>query len=998
MTARLRISTFVVLAAAVLLTTVPVDRADAQTLISFWTLNGNIDSSVPQTAILHDPNVTVSTLASTGLVTGVHLNAFMADGWPSGPFDPSAYFEYTVTPNANFEVTYISMQFSLYNDSAGTSTWDVRSSVDGFANTIASGTTSVLTGAGALIQAFLPGVGTQTVPVTFRVYTHTNSGAANPQQRGLRGSAAGGTGLRINGSVTASPLPFVVSGRFLYEDRMWDKDGHTGAVQNLPIRHADVEIVDANGDVVVSEGSTDVNGDFAIETALTGTVDLYARVLTNTENNSTYQLVVNGGANSINNPLFIHAVPTDVVLGHAAGTPLDLGTYLIADTDGTGVAQAFNILDRAIDGTDWLAQPEARGSYPGLGVSFRWGPVESQSGSFYVSSGGRVITIASPGSGDTDGWSDAVILHEFGHYVIDISHQDDSPGGPHFLGDNLQNPLLSYAEGYATYFCAEAREFTAFTAGTDDHVTIYADMDIPPPVGTPGGLGFGYDFETGTFSDGTPISQLGQANESNVTSAMWDLTDGPSTPDESPGVDDDSLDGDGTDVWAVLSGYMATLPFEESISFEDFVQGWKSIHGPTYFSAELDEILNDINSMGFEPDIHEPDDEIAAVATIVVGSFDLVGPSGGVVINEINVSSTDGVELYNSSDVTVDIGLYQVVCTADTWPTTTYTFAPSFPLAPGSRVYIHERSDPANDSANDVYLPENIYFDYEQPGACALLDDAGVAIDFVRFDGVGNPTATPVPPGTVFTGSLASPPVSRVLGRDSMGTDTDDASDFTVQNPSGGVPNLMPVQARTFFDTGDVDEVGVPMLGGKTYVLRTLDLFGGGNSNMVLLDTDKFTVLDTNDDRAPGVLESMITYTAPQTGLYYARLTHVGTLTDYGMYNLLVYALPQSPTAINDPELPAPRVTELRGTYPNPFNPRLTVAFELDRERPVSIKAYDARGRLVRHVLEEARPPGDHTVVWDGKDDSGLEVAGGVYFLRFESEDVKRTTKVTLVK
>ena len=29
---------------------------------------------------------------------------------------------------------------------------------------------------------------------------------------------------------------FTVSGRFLYEDRKWDKDGYTGAVQNLPIR------------------------------------------------------------------------------------------------------------------------------------------------------------------------------------------------------------------------------------------------------------------------------------------------------------------------------------------------------------------------------------------------------------------------------------------------------------------------------------------------------------------------------------------------------------------------------------------------------------------------------------------------------------------------------------------------------------------------------------------------------------------------------------------
>ena len=44
-------------------------------------------------------------------------------------------------------------------------------------------------------------------------------------------------------STTALGGDFTVTGRFLYEDLLYDKDGYTGAVQNLPIRHADVEVV-----------------------------------------------------------------------------------------------------------------------------------------------------------------------------------------------------------------------------------------------------------------------------------------------------------------------------------------------------------------------------------------------------------------------------------------------------------------------------------------------------------------------------------------------------------------------------------------------------------------------------------------------------------------------------------------------------------------------------------------------------------------------------------
>ena len=63
---------------------------------------------------------------------------------------------------------------------------------------------------------------------------------------------------------------------------------------------------------------------------------------------------------------------------------------------------------------------------------------------------------------------------------------------------------------------------------------------------------------------------------------------------------------------------------------------------------------------------------------------------------------------------------------------------------------------------------------------------------------------------------------------------------------------------------------------------------------------------------------------------------------------------------------------------PNPFNPRTVITFHLARKQSVSLKIYDARGRLVRRLLEETREAGRHSMVWDGCDDGGDGCCGGL--------------------
>jgi len=102
-------------------------------------------------------------------------------------------------------------------------------------------------------------------------------------------------------------------------------------------------------------------------------------------------------------------------------------------------------------------------------------------------------------------------------------------------------------------------------------------------------------------------------------------------------------------------------------------------------------------------------------------------------------------------------------------------------------------------------------------------------------------------------------------------------------------------------------------------------------------------------------------------------------------------------TAIDDTGLPAR--TRLIGAFPSPFNPRTELAFELGAPSPVSLMIYDVSGKLIKSLIRGERfAPGRHSVAWQGRDDSGRQVAAGVYFYRFEAGGHSDVGRMALVK
>ncbi|MBD3219739.1 T9SS type A sorting domain-containing protein [bacterium] len=102
-------------------------------------------------------------------------------------------------------------------------------------------------------------------------------------------------------------------------------------------------------------------------------------------------------------------------------------------------------------------------------------------------------------------------------------------------------------------------------------------------------------------------------------------------------------------------------------------------------------------------------------------------------------------------------------------------------------------------------------------------------------------------------------------------------------------------------------------------------------------------------------------------------------------------------TAAVEPDRPT-RAVRLVGAEPNPFNPRTSVVFTLERSTHVVLRVHDVRGRLVRTLHEGSLPAGRHQLDWDGRDDAGHALGSGVYLLRLEGDGATRTRRCTLVR
>jgi hypothetical protein len=258
-----------------------------------------------------------------------------------------------------------------------------------------------------------------------------------------------------------------------------------------PIRGARVEVWDPATQQAVSVSETDEDGNFRIVVpdrlglrvrVLSRSSDV--RVLDNTSGNQIYALT-----ESIGNP--------------GDSTELEL-------IESTRQAGAFNIIDNVHRGNALLAQTDFQAVPPLLTVY--WSEKNTEAVLLRLTEGKFRSTFFDPRTNtayilgdrnvDSDEFDDSVILHEYAHMLAAQFSRDDSPGGPHSIGE-LLDPRLAWSEGWANFFSCAARGSS-----------VYLDSKSP---GVPA---VRYDLEEDTLVNGR-----GYASEGIVGGLLWDLLD-----------------------------------------------------------------------------------------------------------------------------------------------------------------------------------------------------------------------------------------------------------------------------------------------------------------------------------------------------------------------------------------------------------------------------------------------------------------------------------------
>lgn len=300
-----------------------------------------------------------------------------------------------------------------------------------------------------------------------------------------------------------------VSGRAFYQDKLYNAGGFTGVKTDKPIRHTVINLIANDGLAVLSSSQTGEDGSFTFSN-----IDNSSRL-----GGVHVQILARNASDS--------ASPAEVINSQFANSPALLaisGPTLddsVSDNfnseqiivSANSIGGAFNILDNFLKGGAFIQKPGfcATPTAPNAickapFVTAYWQPGSSE-GSYFEPHIPAISLCGSGCGGDTDEYDDTIILHEYGHFIASTFSHDNSPGGPHFIGDSTQDIRLSWSEGWATFFAS-------------------AVLGSPLAVDTNTNGAFDFDIESAT-------GEIYTTNEVSVSAILWDIFDAPS-PDDDP--------------------------------------------------------------------------------------------------------------------------------------------------------------------------------------------------------------------------------------------------------------------------------------------------------------------------------------------------------------------------------------------------------------------------------------------------------------------------------
>lgn len=294
-----------------------------------------------------------------------------------------------------------------------------------------------------------------------------------------------------------------------------------------PIRYAEVALLDASGGIAACAETSD-KGEFEF-----------------TVEDSTKPYVVEVRSRSYNgmNTAYVLESPTTGQFHALRKSTASRQLILRARVHSDLKAGAFNILDQILRAQEYLRVSTADCDLPNsptffVGcVPFSTAPLvniywsagvspgiyygSDQAISYYLN-GQRELYIQGGNNGnvvssDMDHFDDAVILHEYGHFIEDVFGRPNSPGGTHD-GNSIIDPRLAWGEGWADYFQAAVTGNPIYrdTYGTPDCSSLCAGVFYNASLDP-----------TGTATNDAPTANSkaeGNFREFSISRVLWDVT------------------------------------------------------------------------------------------------------------------------------------------------------------------------------------------------------------------------------------------------------------------------------------------------------------------------------------------------------------------------------------------------------------------------------------------------------------------------------------------
>ena len=83
--------------------------------------------------------------------------------------------------------------------------------------------------------------------------------------------------------------------------------------------------------------------------------------------------------------------------------------------------------------------------------------------------------------------------------------------------------------------------------------------------------------------------------------------------------------------------------------------------------------------------------------------------------------------------------------------------------------------------------------------------------------------------------------------------------------------------------------------------------------------------------------------------------------------------------------------------HPNPFNPTTTIKFSILIDSQIELAVYNIKGQKVKTLSHNEFEKGDHSIIWNGDDESGESVSSGVYLYKLNVNGKTEAVKKSLL-